>query len=538
MVSLLLLSHLLSLPQIWILLSAELCLGSGTSFVFCHNCTIQAHIDAKKVSSVTVNPGIYVATCHAHTEVFSEPVGPLSLLTNHRDTIMDSKSLTLANWKGMFATSAASDATGVHEACSIFNTSGKVMIPKTPAPINFDNKFAASSYFGTTLFGEDIDKVLEEKLKPYKDLWKELAEQSDAVDLDPNYTVSGLLATNLDFKDKLKQALSDLGDSFDNLQDWVNDSMSRNALRLTAIEEMVGEAVGNFPSLWDGIETLDSSLKMLETTQDAVTRTATDLKSEFDTIFTSLSTWKGQVDSSVAMLTSQLGNSISNPTTQATTLAPLADLAGLYSELSTLKLERQADKRRIEALEAQLEMETIKVTLGPDSMRSAAELETYLRANGAQPTLNYAGFVDIFILLELIRLYKNPNLLGTSAENDPNKKRIDAEKLKLTVDETITNRTHGIAVPSIFGVHKSTLKSQLSLLPDYKSWRDRSHMTGLAYNITTGLYYVLREVQHIISLVYGQDPCLAHLMVCATAQTVKAQGFLTEFMKFIDKTYE
>ena len=63
-------------------------------------------------------------------------------------------------------------------------------------------------------------------------------------------------------------------------------------------------------------------------------------------------------------------------------------------------------------------------------------------------------------------------------------------------------------------------------------------MTGLAYNITTGLSYVLREVQHIISLVYGQDPCLAHVMVCATAQAVEAQGFLTEFVKFIDETYE
>ena len=63
-------------------------------------------------------------------------------------------------------------------------------------------------------------------------------------------------------------------------------------------------------------------------------------------------------------------------------------------------------------------------------------------------------------------------------------------------------------------------------------------MTGLAYNITTGLSYVVREVQHIIALVYGQDPRLAHLMVCATAQAVEAQGFLTEFVKFVNETYE
>ena len=63
-------------------------------------------------------------------------------------------------------------------------------------------------------------------------------------------------------------------------------------------------------------------------------------------------------------------------------------------------------------------------------------------------------------------------------------------------------------------------------------------MTGLAYDITTGLSYVIREVQHIITLVYGQDPRLAHLMVCTTAQAVEAQGFLTEFVKFVNKTYE
>ena len=198
----------------------------------------------------------------------------------------------------------------------------------------------------------------------------------------------------------------------------------------------------------------------------------------------------------------------------------------------------QADKKWIASLEARLETETIKVTLGADILRSAADLKTYFRVNGAPPTLNYAGFVDVFILLERVRLYKNPNLLGTPAKNDPNKKRIDAEKLKLTVDETITIRTHGIAVPSIFGVHKSTMKSELSLLPDYKSWRDRSHMTGLASDITTDLSYVIREVQHIITLVNGQDPRLAHLMVCATAQAVEAQGFLTEFVKFVEETYE
>ena len=119
--------------------------------------------------------------------------------------------------------------------------------------------------------------MVEEKLKPYKALWKELADQSTTVDLDPDYTLTGLLAANMEYSDKLKQALSDLGNSFNNLQVWVTDSVSGNALRLTDIEEMMGEAVGSFPSLWDGVKTLDSSLKMLETTQDAVTRTSSNL---------------------------------------------------------------------------------------------------------------------------------------------------------------------------------------------------------------------------------------------------------------------
>ena len=71
----------------------------------------------------------------------------------------------------MFATVAASDASGVPETHSMFNTSIKVVIPKNPDPTGFDNKFAASSYFGTTLFGDNIDKVQEEKLEPYEDLW-------------------------------------------------------------------------------------------------------------------------------------------------------------------------------------------------------------------------------------------------------------------------------------------------------------------------------------------------------------------------------
>ena len=93
------------------------------------------------------------------------------------------------------------------------------MIPKTLALIGCDNKFAAFSYFGTTLFGDDVDKVAKEKLKPYKALWKELAVQLTTVDLDPDYTLTGLLAAYMEYSDKLKQALSNLGNGFDNLQD-------------------------------------------------------------------------------------------------------------------------------------------------------------------------------------------------------------------------------------------------------------------------------------------------------------------------------
>ena len=69
---------------------------------------------------------------------------------------------------------------------------------------------------------------------------------------------------------------------------------------------MIVHAVGNFPSLWDGVETLGTSLKMVKTTQDAAMRTASDLKTEFDSMFLSLSTWKVQVDVSMANLSSQL----------------------------------------------------------------------------------------------------------------------------------------------------------------------------------------------------------------------------------------
>ena len=36
--------------------------GKWNKLCFCHDCTIQAHIDAKKISPVTVAPGINVAT--------------------------------------------------------------------------------------------------------------------------------------------------------------------------------------------------------------------------------------------------------------------------------------------------------------------------------------------------------------------------------------------------------------------------------------------------------------------------------------------
>ena len=74
----------------------------------------------------------------------------------------------------------------------------------------------------------------------------------------------------------------------------------------------------------------------------------------------------------------------------------------------------------------------------------------------------------------------------------------DLASLKMSEDEEITVYTFLVVVPSLFGGNRTT-KSEISYLPTYGRWRDKSFQTGLGYGLEKMLDPVHRDIKLIIA---------------------------------------
>ena len=72
--------------------------------------------------------------------------------------------------------------------------------------------------------------------------------------------------------------------------------------------------------------------------------------------------------------------------------------------------------------------------------------------------------------------------------------------MDLMVAEAVVVHSHGALVPPIFGkVVEGNPHTSLSMLPTYKSWRNRVEATGLAYTIEKLLSQIHKQITSIIS---------------------------------------
>ena len=98
----------------------------------------------------------------------------------------------------------------------------------------------------------------------------------------------------------------------------------------------------------------------------------------------------------------------------------------------------------------------------------------------------------------------------------------DLASLKMSEDEEITVYTFLVVVPSLFG-GKRTTKSEISYLPTYGRWRDKSFQTGLGY----GLEKMLDSVHQYIKLITAEHyQRHAYLKALATEMALSSVEFV------------
>ena len=108
------------------------------------------------------------------------------------------------------------------------------------------------------------------------------------------------------------------------------------------------------------------------------------------------------------------------------------------------------------------------------------------------------------------------------------------EILKMLVDEAITVYTFSVVVLSLFG-GKRTNKSEISYLPTYEQWRDKSLQTGLGYELENILDPVHRDIKLITAEQYQRHLSLKAL---STEMALRSVEFVSDLVRWFDDTYE
>ena len=524
--------------------SVGLCLSpSGKQKTACLSrdsaCQIAAHVKhrASGLYRPALAPGIYVkfSTSEDEMRVRLEPCGALDLLTHHEEEVLTLEG-SPSDWAKRFNDWSREDA-GLDTVSREFVQQAKAM--QTPA------KRLPRSSFGAVAdavedIPDDIDASdLKNGMSLYDAMWSATADASAL--LLPDFALGDLLLGAFRSSARLGKAVESLHHEQVESSTWAETNVQLLSRRITDLEIGTGDAP---PNLGLG-STLWGSLSELAIISDSKADSSVLIKSQegtvaqFEAMFNAVQTLEQSLLSSsrvIRDLERRLGEAEeqlvlgSGDVGGAGQGGPQGDLATLMAEVTALKLQRESDRARIELLESQGDIGSLRVEVRPGgpSLRSAKDVANYLQSIGASDA-GFGGFVDIYNLLYRIQTC----IEGGPSITEVNKNTKDVLQLAMNEDEAIVGYTFRSPVPSYFG-GKKTEKTYIPKLPDYSKWRTSDLQYGFAVDAETYVYQVRDNVRTMIRLAYEDFP---ELLVLAMRVFESAITFLSSLIRYVDETY-
>ena len=493
-----------------LLCGAEAGLGK---LCFRTNCTTVAHRTRRPVDSF--ESGIYIR-CGSHEsgnsydKVYAAPVGSIGLMDYHMDSILSLEHTTPTAWTSRFATWGMSTSE-VQEAETIARrtaaraaqTPGK---PKRPVVSLVDS---------TTYEILDVDWN-KSGLETYENLWALDSAERDEIELPTTFKAGNLISAIGNSVKSLIERVETIWKRVEVADQWVEEVVETTNLRVSEMEHNIGQAdfseyAGT--SLWNSISLLSDGLKTVEDQGDA-------MEAELTTMFEATLKMRDGFEFQMEAMERRL-SALEEGDNQGT------DSAELVARIRDLEQLRVGDRIRLEGLESRVDTGTNRYELNSSvSLSSDVDVLAFLDNEYREDDFEFGGFADVYNVL--LRLDDNIN--ETNNLQAILKVRRDLKHLNLSEGEAMAIHTHSGLLPPIFG-GKRTTSSEIGSLPAYVKWRNKSNMTGLAYDMEKNLPMVERDIKAVIQLHYEGD-----LAIMATKMLDVSISFISRFILWVDDT--
>ena len=489
--------------------------GNQGKRCFRTGCAIQSHVESRRLPGFHLDEGIYVKVGPDKDVVHEDPVGELSLLDHHGTEILTVSDCTPALWNTRFNTWR--NSAGADEAKLAFETVKKAKALQTPMkraePADAAHQTLLQELTAMEILG---DGEIQSYVEAYERVWVASAANL-GTPLDPDFSLGDKLLADSLLTSSIMEATVAFKEEQKKDRAWTEQVVDETSLRITDVEKILGAPSGDSATVWSAISTITSGV---DSVTDAVEKSVAKVAAvevELEQMLVGLQDFRTALSSRVTVLE---GSQSAIP-------------IDLNDKVRALEEDKENLQLRLDTLEARLDVDNAKILVGATVLRSPLDLRGYCLEAGLPEGINFGGFVDVYTLFLRIQSRMDSVTLDKMV-----KTMKDVKSLDLTVAEAVVVHSHSSLVPPIFGkVVEGHASTSLSKLPNYKAWRNRSEMTGLAYTIEKSLSQVHKEISSIIAQTI-QGNRAAELRNMATTMVLNAQSFVTSLIRWVDETHE
>ncbi len=513
-------------------------------------CDVDTHSDQRyRNDTYQLDAGIYVKAPGKGETVYTDVVGSIDLMAHHREAILRCEERSVAEYPSLF--NDWSNYSTSSTLVNIFRTAKKkAKAMQTPAKLG-KVEIDVAALLGAPSVA--LPDTLEADMQAYQDLWEAMDNMPDSDDivspsLRKGFDLGKVLTSFLQVVEGHTEVLTKVAKEVETNRAVLDHSRGQINSRLTDVELSIGNAPSNWlfgGSVWSSLEGMVNM--MADSTpkgEFASLKAEVDAhEGELNQIFTGFTNFRSSTEASLRSLSTRMGAGVPSGNPQpAAVPGPMFGAKqaggfvvtqtmydGMMATIDELKADRQRYALKIKSLEQKLQANDAAYNLGGTVVRSAADMQAYLKSIGATG-IDYGGFCDVYNIL--IRV--SAGITGAGSLSNYTKRQKDASSIGQSEDETVVNYSFQDTAPPIFAGAKSD-KSEIEGIVKPEDWKNKSMMSGVGFEIERRVQGVRETVLSTITQNYSAYP---NLMIMATSILTTSVSFLTVFVTWVDSSYE